>query len=147
MVSNTVESGPGVKLARLIAKEKGSAATSTSKAGVFEVFDDNGCSTTFLKIERGISHLPGAAIFTRRIVSETCSKSTETLSRSGPRVAVCVETTGASMAERVMPFSEEEPPPFSVPGTIRQVEAQRPQVSSQKPANSGLEQWPQRVCC
>ena len=144
VVSKTVESGPEVKLARLIANEKGSEATSTSKVGDAEVFVETGCSTTFLKIERGISHRLGEEIFTLRIVSETCSKATETFSRSGPMVASCVETTGASDAERITPFFLPEME-ASVPGTTCQVEAQRPQVSSQKPANSGLEQLPHRV--
>ena len=83
---------------------------------------------------------------TRRIVSETCSKETETFSRSGPSVACWVDTSGASEAERVIPLllSEEEEE-VSEPGTICQVEAQRPQDSSQNPANSGLEQLPHRV--
>jgi len=148
VVSKIVASGPGVKLARLTANEKGLAATSTSKAGVVDAPAAAGCSTTFLKIERGTSHRPGAEILTRRIVSETCSKATEAPSRSGPSVAPCVVAAGASEAERtvppLLPSGEEET--ASVPGTICQVEAQRPQVSSQKPANSGLEQLPHRVC-
>ena len=103
MVSKIVASGPGVKLARLTANEKGLAATSTSKAGVVDAPAAAGCSTTFLKIERGTSHRPGAEILTRRIVSETCSKATEAPSRSGPSVAPCVVAAGASEAERTVP--------------------------------------------
>ena len=60
-------------------------------------------------------------------------------------MAACVDTAGASEAERAIPPLLPEEEEDSVPGTICHVEAQRPQVSSQKPANSGLEQLPHRV--
>lgn len=136
--------GSPVKLDLFTANAKGSAETSTSNAVAVVVLAAAGCSTAFLKIERGISHRPGDEILTRRIASETCSKSTATPSRSGPSEAPCVETTGASAAERTflpLPSALLD----SEPGTTRHVDAQRPQDSSQKPANSGLVQLPQRV--